>query len=149
MYFLQDKFDLAKKEISRMIIKYPGDGSLWLNLSTLLLRSEDQEHYSNSAKNCSERAMHLGKSKMDISKMLCVTSLASYINGNYKEALRSAQIAIHTYPNIPDSWVMLISTLTKLCKSINVNEKVSFIRDNLKPAKQLSEWLNKLSVMNF
>lgn len=66
--------------------------------------------------------------------------------GNDLEALRSAQKAVHCYPNVAESWIVLVAVLSKwntVCGNLK-NVIGEFIMRNLKCSPVLTAWLEQL-----
>lgn len=150
-YIIQNQHNKAIRELSKLVHRHPDQGSLWLTLATVLLRLQRVRKSGSAAAKCAHRAMKLGQAKMDVTKVLCMVSLASFIIGDYKEALKSAQSALHTYPNVAESWAVFISVLLALQKegrgklNYHVEEKISYIEKHLSPTPALGGWLSKQS----
>lgn len=68
-YLLQEKYEAAVAEVSKMVHRHPDQPSVWLTLGCLLLRIHKQKMLSKAASNCIKTAMHLGKMKMDVTKV--------------------------------------------------------------------------------
>lgn len=92
--------------------------------------------------------MKLGRNNMDVTKVLCLVSLISYLICDYNNALKYAQKAIHCYPDIAEGWSALICTLLtlekkKLGKNVIVNIMID-VRNKLNCSTVLSEWFKKI-----
>lgn len=62
---------------------------------------------------------------MDITKVLCIVAYACLLSKDFKEAVRSAQKAVHCYPHVSEGWVTLLAILNH-CNNENkwLNKKV-------------------------
>ncbi|KAJ8978707.1 hypothetical protein NQ317_015955 [Molorchus minor] len=146
VYLLQGKHNKAVIEVSKLIQRCPDNPSLWLTLSILLLRHQQVTKYMSAAK-CAGVAMLFGQTKMDVTKVLCLIALASSFSNNDKQAIVSAQKAVHCYPNNAEGWAVLLSALINLKEDAWVSKALmqSIIEhiDKLNPSGLLSAWLRK------
>ncbi|KAK4885213.1 hypothetical protein RN001_001484 [Aquatica leii] len=116
-YFLEGEHKKAIREVTKLIHRYPDDSSLWLILSMLLIRSyKERPQAIHAAVRCANLAVTLGRTNIEVTKMLCIVSLASFIAGDFDQALISAQKAIHCYPDAAECWVMFIASLKSIKK---------------------------------
>lgn len=83
-------------------------------------------------------------------QVMCLVSLSSFLMGNYKDAIKSAQKAIHCYPNNPETWTVLISSLMLMrivskqsIEGLDLQLLINFVIDNLHPSSVLVEWLKQ------
>ncbi|KAJ8909618.1 hypothetical protein NQ315_004980 [Exocentrus adspersus] len=130
-YICQGCPNKAVKEVSNLIHKYPNDPYIWLTLSILLIRSLGEKG-SYVASKCALTAMIFGQTNMDVTKVLCLVSQASFLAGNDRHALILAQKAVHCYPNVAEGWVVLISSL--------LNAKRTDYRMNNLVSAMSTEW---------
>lgn len=70
--------------------------------------------------------------------------------GNYKDAIKKAQKAVLCYPNVPETWTVLISSLVLKRSTLNVkiseldlNVLIDFVISDLSPSAVLVEWLKQ------
>lgn len=56
-------------ELSKLVHRHPGEASLWLSLSILLIRVHTERPQSYAAAKCGEIAMKLGQTNMDVTKV--------------------------------------------------------------------------------
>ncbi|CAH0550739.1 unnamed protein product [Brassicogethes aeneus] len=140
IYLLQGDSDRASIEISKLIHRHPDQASVWYTLSVLLVRTQEKKKAKAAAK-CAIVAMRLGQTTMDVSKVLCLVSMASLTVGDVKTAKIAAQKAVHYYPNLADTWAVLASTLS--CQesdgkklTLNICKHI----ENLAPTVPLKEW---------
>lgn len=147
-------------ELSKIVHRHPNQGSVWLSLGTLLLYIHEHKKLSKAASNCIRNAMHLGKSTMDVTKVsdfalyvfflielsqvLCLVSLAAFLVGDNKVALKSAQKAVHCYPHVAEGWVMLISALSLYSRKPELKIFRDFVVNNLDCTSALVDWLKQL-----
>lgn len=74
--------------------------------------------------------------------MLCLVSLASYLSQDYKQAKIYAQKAVYCYPNMSETWTILLYTLTLNDKNKKKCEMLSrFIKNHMNPSNNLNDWL--------
>ncbi|KAK5647507.1 hypothetical protein RI129_002399 [Pyrocoelia pectoralis] len=153
-YLLQGHHQLAVREISKLIHRHPNQASLWLTLSILLIRSYNKRPQSiSAAAKCAQVAVKIGRTHVDVAKVLCVVSLASFIAGDYHQALKSAQKAVHCYPDVAECWAVLIQSVMVLhdknssfsCKEW-VQKSVKHFKQNLESTKLLTKWLDQIIV---
>lgn len=83
-------------------------------------------------------------------QVLCLVSLSSVLMGDYKEAIKNAQKAIHCYPNVSETWTVLISSLVLMRttskqsrEKLDLQLLINFVIDDLNPSTTIVEWLNK------
>lgn len=70
--------------------------------------------------------------------------------GNYNDAIKNAQKAIHCYPNSAETWTVLISSLMlkkivskQSIDGLDLQLLINFVINNLNPSATLVEWLKK------
>lgn len=144
---LQGEKKKAIREVSKLIHRHPDQGTVWLTLATLLLRLHEHHTLTSAAAKCAQVAMKLGRNNMDVTKVLCLVSMISYLISDYNSALKYAQKAIHCYPDITEGWSALICTLStlekkKIGKNMNVN-KVIDVHHKLNCSSALSKWFKQ------
>ncbi|KAB0804312.1 hypothetical protein PPYR_01282 [Photinus pyralis] len=153
-YVLQGQHETAIREVSKLIHRHPNQASLWLTLSILLIRSYSKRSQSiAAAARCAQQAVKLGRGHIDVKKVLCIASLASFIAGDHQQALKSAQKAIHCYPDVAECWAVFIQSVMVLQnKKSTFSHKewlqkcVRHFKENLESSKLLSTWLDKIIV---
>ncbi|XP_017785314.1 PREDICTED: tetratricopeptide repeat protein 37 [Nicrophorus vespilloides] len=146
IHLLQGETTKAIRELTKLVHRHPDQASLWLSLSVLLLRLHDEKPVSQSAAKCAEVAMALGQTKMDVTKVLCIVSLASLFAGDLDKGLVAAQRAIHIYPNVAEGWAVLIFALHLLKKKMSKNFNVENLRKNVSFSKNLSDWISNVKI---
>lgn len=80
-----------------------------------------------------------------------MVSLACFFARDFKEALRTAQTAVHCYPNMPEGWMVLISVLckNKMRGSNNIvfiQKVVRYVTNNLNISQRLLKWLEYIAI---
>lgn len=147
-HFLQGHSSEAVRALSSMVHRHPGDPSLWLALALLLLHLYSECKPKGAAR-CAQVAMALGRSMMDVSKMMSLVSLSHLLSGNALESLRSSQKAVHLFPDIPENWVVLIASCMPRCIQKHFSEEalwlkrlISHVRRKLDATRQMSQWLS-------
>lgn len=82
---------------------------------------------------------------MDVSEVYCIMFMALYLTGDYCEALKMAQKAVHCYPYNVKTWTALISALHLNKKP---TENISqYVLKYLNPSPALNDWLNMNKTM--
>ncbi|RZC41780.1 hypothetical protein BDFB_008018, partial [Asbolus verrucosus] len=65
-YLLQGNSRKAICEVSKIVHRYPEQAGVWLTLSSLLIRLQNERSPSNAAAKCAQIAMKLGQTNMDV-----------------------------------------------------------------------------------
>ncbi|XP_066249141.1 superkiller complex protein 3 isoform X2 [Euwallacea similis] len=133
LYVLTKDKKAALYGLSRLIHKYPNVSSIWLILSQLLLRLEDNHHKLKAGAKCANAALKLGNSNTDVTTALCTVALSFQRAGDFKQAAIYAQKLVHYSPDLVDGWAILIPLLSK-SKSVS-STFVSQLRNYLRKIK--------------
>lgn len=76
-------------------------------------------------------------------QVLCLVSLSAFLMGDHKAALKSAQKAVHCFPDIAESWAVLISALSLHSQVSKLKSLSDFVVNNLKCTTALLEWFQQ------
>jgi superkiller protein 3 len=133
----------AIREVSKIVHRHPDQAAVWLTLSSLLIRLQDER--SKAAAKCAQIAMKLGQTNMDVTKVLCLVALAFFIVGDSKNALLMAQKAVHCYPDVAEGWAIFSAAVlsAKKLRTSLVRDILKFA-ENLNSSEGLSKWLQKI-----
>nr|CAD7589451.1 unnamed protein product [Timema genevievae] len=150
LFFLQDQSRSveAVHSLSNTVHRHPGIPELWLSLALLLLLL-DPTNKAAAAGKCAQRAMVLGRSSMDVTKVMSLVSLSHLLSGKATASLCSSQKAVHMFPDIPENWVVLVASFLPWCihrRSSAVatwlKQLISHVRRKLESSRQMGKWLS-------
>nr|CAD7458188.1 unnamed protein product [Timema tahoe] len=138
----------AVRSLSNTVHRHPGIPELWLSLALLLLLL-DPTNKAAAAGKCAQRAMVLGRSSMDVTKVMSLVSLSHLLSGKATASLCSSQKAVHMFPDIPENWVVLVASFMPWCihrRSSAVatwlKQLISHVRRKLESSRQMGKWLS-------
>ncbi|XP_069681678.1 tetratricopeptide repeat protein 37 [Periplaneta americana] len=147
-HFLQGRSTEAVRALSSTVHRHPGQPSLWLALALLLLHLYSKRKPSGAAR-CAQVAMALGRSTMDVSKVMSLVSLSHLLASKAKDSLRSSQKAVHMFPDIPENWVVLIASFMPWCMHQRsssdtawLKRLISHVRRKLDASREMNKWLS-------
>ncbi|CAG2059469.1 unnamed protein product [Timema podura] len=150
LFFLQDQSRSveAVHSLSNTVHRHPGIPELWLSLALLLLLL-DPTNKAAAAGKCAQRAMVLGRSSMDVTKVMSLVSLSHLLSGKATASLCSSQKAVHMFPDIPENWVVLVASFLPWCihrrssaVAIWLKQLISHVRRKLESSRQMGKWLS-------
>ncbi|XP_076257912.1 tetratricopeptide repeat protein 37 isoform X2 [Rhynchophorus ferrugineus] len=136
----------AKSEISKLVHKFPNESSTWLTLSMTIFRMDKTKRALKVAAKCAQTAIKLGRTNMDVCKILYLVALSFQMAGDTKQAFSFAQKAVHSCPNSPEAWSMLVYIMISMGKKISSDFLINIsnlIRDE-KANECLVAWFDDL-----
>ncbi|KAL0279062.1 UNVERIFIED_CONTAM: hypothetical protein PYX00_000699 [Menopon gallinae] len=147
-YLFKGEKEKAIRAISKAIHRHPTQPSLWLSLSLLLLHLYPSFD-SQSAANCAEVTIQIGRSEIDVSKIMSLVSLSNLLSDKGLKSLRSSQKAVHMFPHETENWVVLVASVLSKClqqessREVNwLKKTIAYIRRKLEASKAMTQWLS-------
>ncbi|KAG8336235.1 Tetratricopeptide repeat protein 37 [Homalodisca vitripennis] len=152
--FLQCDFQGSVWSMSKTVHVHPSLPALWLHQALLILNKHSVGESAGVvgvgkvgvAAHSARTAMTLGRTKMDVSKVLAVVSLSQLMSGDANRALSASQHAVHLYPAVGESWAVL-ATSCHAASVTNVTPAhlrsfISHARQNIELERPLAKWMS-------
>ncbi|XP_071441528.1 superkiller complex protein 3 [Hetaerina americana] len=155
-FFTQGQYLKSIRHLSGRIHCYPNLPTLWLLLALLLLHTHRAQPRNEvmSVATCAHIAMTLGQSMMNISKVMSLVSLSHLLSEKANEGLRSAQKAVHLFPDVPENWIVLIASYLPHCIANKSAKGMSWlkliighVRRRLEASRPMVKWLSNYERM--
>ncbi|GLH08653.1 Tetratricopeptide repeat protein 37 [Gryllus bimaculatus] len=150
IHYLQNRSKEAVRCLSSPTHTYPGQASLWLALALLLLNMYPKCPNPSSAAVCAQVALYLGRSNMDVSKVMSLVSLGHLFSEKAIPSLRSSQKAVHMFPHIPENWVVVIASYLPWCiyyrsssDALWLKQLIGHVRRKMDATRQMGKWLSR------
>ncbi|KAK6642788.1 hypothetical protein RUM43_004290 [Polyplax serrata] len=148
IYLFKGQKDKAIHAFYDVIHRHPSQSSLWLNLSLLLLNLHTTFR-SKSAARCAEIALIMGRSSIDVSKVMSLVCLSNLLSGEGLKSLKSSQKAVHMFPDVTENWVSLLASVMSKCLQQESSKEVFwlkrmivYIRSKFESSKPMTQWLS-------